>query len=313
MALGIACAATGNKDALNLVEPMIEDSVRYVRQSAVIATALILMQQPGNSSKAAAFRKKLPEIVTNKHEVALVRLGAILAQGILEAGGRNVTVQACRDHGHMDAPTMVGLLGFTQFWFWYPFTHFLSLALTPSALICLNGDLEMPRIDVRCDAPPSRFAYPTESAKPKEKSKGKVATAILSISNKKNARRRLGSLNSDMDLQPDAADAEAKKQNGDGEEKKKENGAEPAFAMLSNPTRVLKDQLSLISIPAESRYKPVATIEGPIVVLRDSTPGEEEDVIKVSAAQRDEQAAMDTSDEPAPPPAFDFNVEVEDE
>ena len=30
-------------------------------------------------------------------------------------------------------------------------------------------------------------------------------------------------------------------------------------------------------------------------------------------AAGDEQAAMDTSDEPAPPPAFDFNVEVEDE
>lgn len=223
--------------------------------------------------------------------------------------------------------------------------------------------------------------------------------------------QRLGSLNSDMDLQPDAADAEAKKQNGDGEQKKKVDGAEngegdatkqegdegeeeekkkekepePAFAMLSNPTRVLKDQLSLISIPAESRYKPVvrAVEEAAVIasnfcalcglhgipahlcvapascrlqlraqlwysvtqlqarrrtsskcLLRNVSFHRQTRQIRQASRQThsspsphsltpltyqsvglagDEQAAMDTSDEPAPPPAFDFNVEVEDE
>lgn len=119
----------------------------------------------------------------------MVRFGAILAQGILEAGGRNVSVQACRDHGHMDAPTIVGLLIFTQFWFWYPLSHFLSLALTPTALICLNGDLKMPKIEIKSNAKPSQFAYPPATEPPKEKSKEKVATAILSISNRKTSRR----------------------------------------------------------------------------------------------------------------------------
>ena len=32
MALGIACAGTGNKDALALIEPMNNDPVNYVRQ-----------------------------------------------------------------------------------------------------------------------------------------------------------------------------------------------------------------------------------------------------------------------------------------
>ncbi len=32
MALGIACAGTGNKDALALIEPMKNDPVNYVRQ-----------------------------------------------------------------------------------------------------------------------------------------------------------------------------------------------------------------------------------------------------------------------------------------
>ena len=36
-ALGIACAATGNKDAVALVEPMLKDSVPFVRQGAFIS------------------------------------------------------------------------------------------------------------------------------------------------------------------------------------------------------------------------------------------------------------------------------------
>ena len=44
MALGIACAGTGSKKALALIEPMTNDSVNYVRQGALIASALILIQ-----------------------------------------------------------------------------------------------------------------------------------------------------------------------------------------------------------------------------------------------------------------------------
>ena len=44
MALGIACAGTGSKKALALIEPMCNDSVNYVRQGALIASALILIQ-----------------------------------------------------------------------------------------------------------------------------------------------------------------------------------------------------------------------------------------------------------------------------
>ena len=45
MALGIACTGTGNKEALGLIEPMKNDSINYVRQGALIASAMILVQQ----------------------------------------------------------------------------------------------------------------------------------------------------------------------------------------------------------------------------------------------------------------------------
>ena len=44
--------------------------------------------------------------------------------------------------GHMSMKTAVGLLVFCQFWYWFPFCHFLSLAFTPTAAIGLNSDLK---------------------------------------------------------------------------------------------------------------------------------------------------------------------------
>jgi len=40
-------------------------------------------------------------------------------------------------------PSVVGVLVFTQFWFWFPLSHFLSLAYTPTCVIGLNKDLKV--------------------------------------------------------------------------------------------------------------------------------------------------------------------------
>lgn len=72
------------------------------------------MQQPNSNAKATAFRNKLPTIIADTHEATLAKFGAILAQGIMEAGGRNVTIRVCRDFGHMDASSVAGLFIFTQ-------------------------------------------------------------------------------------------------------------------------------------------------------------------------------------------------------
>ena len=44
MALGLACAGTANKEALALIEPMKNDPTNYVRQGALKASAMILVQ-----------------------------------------------------------------------------------------------------------------------------------------------------------------------------------------------------------------------------------------------------------------------------
>ncbi len=62
--------------------------------------------------------------------------------------------------GNTNMAAAVGLLVFQNFWFWYPLTNFISLAFSPTAIIALNKDLQMPQMQIRSNAKPSTFAYP---------------------------------------------------------------------------------------------------------------------------------------------------------
>ena len=104
----------------------------------------------------------------------LAKLGAIYATGIMNAGGQNVTTRLVNAKGHVRMQSVVGMLVFTQFWFWFPLGHFLSIAMTPTAVICLNKNLKMPQIELKSNATPSKFAYPPATEPPKAKSKDKV-------------------------------------------------------------------------------------------------------------------------------------------
>ena len=58
-------------------------------------------------------------------------------------GGRNVTISLQSRAGHTHMATVVGLFVFTHVWFWFPLSHFISLAFTPSCIIGLNSDLKV--------------------------------------------------------------------------------------------------------------------------------------------------------------------------
>jgi len=185
MALGIACAGTGNKEALSLIEPMKNDPVNYVRQGALIASAMILVQQTEQTCpKVKDFRALYAKVISDKHEDVMAKFGAILAQGIIDAGGRNVTVSLQSRTGHTSMLGVVGMLVFTQYWYWFPLTHFLCLAFQPTAVIGLNANLDMPVVKFRSAAKPSTFGYPPNLEEKKKEDKEKVTTAVLSITNK---------------------------------------------------------------------------------------------------------------------------------
>lgn len=118
----------------------------------------------------------------------MAKYGAILAQGIIDAGGRNVTVSLQSRTGHTNLQAVVGMLIFTQYWYWFPLAHCLSLAFTPTCVIALNSNLKMPKMEFKSAAKPSLYAYPAPTEEKKAEEREKVATAVLSIAARQKRR-----------------------------------------------------------------------------------------------------------------------------
>jgi len=335
MALGIACAGTGLKEAMVLLEPLINDPVNYVRQAALISSALILIQQTEHtSSKVKSTRETYSKVISDKHEDVMAKFGAILAQGVIDAGGRNMTVALQSRTGHMNMEAVVGLLVFQQFWYWFPLSHFLSLAFTPTAIIGLNSDLKMPELEVTSNARPSLFGYPSKLEEKKDKTREKVETAVLSITAKQKKKKgdksgpdttssstAVDSNKSEkMDTTSSSTDKDEKKmdtaEKKDGEkekaEKKPEKVKEPSSEVLSNPSRVMKQQLRVLSLPEGCRYstvKPVNT--GGILLLKDNKPGTEEKLVEVvQAGGPKKEGEEDDGVEPEAPEPFEWPEDI---
>lgn len=123
---------------------MMNDPVNYVRQGALLASALVLVQHTEfTSSKVKDIRQLYAKVIGDKHEDVMAKFGAILAQGIIDAGGRNVTISLQSRTGHTNMSAVVGLMIFTQYWYWFPSSLCLSLAFAPTAIIGLNSDLKV--------------------------------------------------------------------------------------------------------------------------------------------------------------------------
>ncbi|KAI3340107.1 armadillo-type protein [Ustulina deusta] len=181
MALGISCAGTGLDEAIDLLEPMMKDPTDFVRQGALIALAMIMIQQnEAMNPKVASIRKTLKKVVGDRHEDAMTKFGAALALGIIDAGGRNCTIGLQTQTGSLNMAGVVGMAVFTQYWYWFPFTHFLSLAFSPTSIIALDHDLDILDVKFHCATKPSLFDYPPEQEVKTEEGPAMIATAILS-------------------------------------------------------------------------------------------------------------------------------------
>merc|ERR1711974_490533 len=268
MALGIACAGTGNKEALGLIEPMKNDPTNYVRQGALIASAMILVQQTEQTCpKVKDFRALYQKVITDKHEDVMAKFGAILAQGIIDAGGRNVTVSLQSRTGHTNMGGVVGMGVFTQYWYWFPLSHFLSLAFQPTAIIGLNSNLDMPVAQFKSSAKPSMYGYTPNIDEKKKKNAEK---------GKKDGEEKMDVDTEKKDDKKEKMEVDEKKEEDkkEGEEKKKE--AEPLFEMLANPARVMKAQLKVVTLE-DARYRPMKDLSiGGIVMLNRTDKGDKD-------------------------------------
>ncbi|XP_063692760.1 26S proteasome non-ATPase regulatory subunit 1-like [Bolinopsis microptera] len=323
LALGISCAGSGMKEALSILEPMINDPVNYVRQGALLASAMVLVQQNDHMCpKLKTFKDLFTKTMSDKHEDVMVKFGAILAQGIINAGGRNCTISMRTQYGHTNVPSVVGLLVFTHTWFWFPLAHFLCLAFQPTYLIGLNKDLKMPVMKFKSCAKPSAYAYPPLLEPPKEKEKEKVSTAILSTTAKKAAKSKTAAA-TPMEVDPPATAAAEKKEEKKVEEKKdekkeekkekgddekKEKKEEAKCELIANPARVLVEQRNVMDIESSSRYSSVWNRNGlgGFIVLRDTKGGVEEDIIETLQPTAAAEETTTEEKEPSPPEPFEY-------
>lgn len=176
--------------------------------------AMVLMQQSeARIPKVKAFRAKLAGVVSDKHQSTMTKMGAIMASGIMEAGGRNVTITMQSRAGFTKMSSVVGLAVWCQYWYWYPLMHFLPLAFTPTTHIGLNKDFKMPiNYEATCEAKPSHFSYPKKLEEKKEEKKERVTTVTLSTTAKAKAREA----RKELSTKKEDADSVAPRTDGSG-------------------------------------------------------------------------------------------------
>ena len=232
MALGISCAGTGLDEAIDLLEPMMKDPTDFVRQGALIALSMIMVQQnEAMNPKVASIRKTLKKVVGDRHEDAMTKFGAALALGIIDAGGRNCTIGLQTQTGNLNMAGIVGMAVFTQYWYWFPFTHFLSLSFSPTSIIGLDQDLEIPSFKFHSATRPSLFDYPPEQEVKAEEGPALIATAILSTTAqaKRRAQKKeratrtpLAAVGEKMDVDEDKKEEKEEKEKKEEKEEKEE-------------------------------------------------------------------------------------------
>lgn len=311
LALGISCAGRAYAPAIEVLEPLTKDAVDFVRQGAMMATAMILIQQNEFLyPKVKEFTKKYADTIKNKHEDALAKFGATLSQGIIDAGGRNVTINLENAQTNtLNTSAIVGLAIFAQSWYWFPLAHFLSLSFAPTSVIGVRGsDLKIPKFELNCHANQEYFQYPPKVEESKEKQPDKLATAVLSTTAKAKTRAKKkqhkkeedDKMDVDVDTKEDKKvekktedSAETKDNKASKDESKKDDAKEvsslPAtirYAKTSykieNLSRVLPQQSGYVSFIKDDRFVPVRKFRGTgsIIVLQDTKPDEPIEFIK---------------------------------
>merc|ERR1711963_1359814 len=163
-------------------------------------------------------------------------------------------------------------------------------AFQPTAVIGLNTNLDMPVVKIRSGAKPSTYGYPPAPEEKKKEDKEKVTTAVLSITNKQKKK------------------GEEKKEEKKEDEKKADE-PEPNFELLSNPARVMKAQLKVVSLEEGSKYRPMKDLSiGGVIMLDRAELGadEKEEIVEPILVNKAGASKEDEEEEPAPPEPFQY-------
>ena len=302
LALGICCVGRGTQvvgAALDLLEPLVDDKVDYVRQGALQATAMLFMQsthgenvmvrQADGSYKAEknscrdarvdAFRKKVSGIALESKISSMTRMGALMASGLIDAGGCNMHIHLIDERSGKVVPrAVVGMMLWTQHWFWYPMATMISLAFGPGMVLGVNKNFKVPvDFGIVCESNEHKHAYSEKRKKAKAEIKERVKTAVLSISGKKRGAK--GSTKDDSEEKAvkdgdgeDANEAESSTPTSDG------NASATSFR-VPNGHRVTPAMSTLAHLEDGAQYVPVrgaraVLLQGVLVVGEEAANGD---------------------------------------
>jgi len=339
-ALGIACAGSGNAHALSILKVLAKDKVDYVRQSALISLAMLLMQH--NEVEQEEVKKVRDEFLqgtcTDKREPTMSQMGAILGCGLIDAAGRNVTISLFNAHNNCKRQSaIIGMAIFWQYWYWYPLIPFITLCFQPTMVMALNRELKMVRLSVESrERNRKRFDYVENLKETKKDQKKKAITVELSIAaktkqrkqQKEKERREEKGDDGDGDVEMGGdGDADKKEEDKDGDNAKdkgkeeadeskmdvdgdgdggdggkaEEEKKESKYNVLDNPSRVTPNQVKYVQW-TDTRYKPLTSRFQGFVMVEDTKPDLETELVE----QKEIAKGGVYGDEPDPPKPFLF-------
>jgi 26S proteasome regulatory subunit N2 len=306
MALGISGAGSGCKESVSLLQTLWKDATDFVQQGALIASSMLLVEQP--PPKQEKLRERINQLHGNRGVELMTRMGAIMASGILDAAGRNSTLSLRTDVGGLRRSAVLGLALFVQYWYWYPMTHAIALALKPTALIGVDITLAPPAdFSTTCHCRKTLFAYPANVAVESKKLKEKMPKAMLSTSRKKKVEI-VGAEKMDEDA---AVSPQSNMDDADMDEAgKKEAGKEVAAKddnvfELGNPARVVPLQRDFVRLTPTTRWKPVRFQPTGIIVLKNTAEDQPVEYVFAKESEERESENQNTAEASAPEP-FDY-------
>lgn len=264
IALGIALANTGNSLAVRILTGLAtKDPIDFVRQGAIIGLSLVMMNL-NIPSAGTSVRRLFEKISSNRNEDPLAKFGAVLGQGIIDAGGKNSRLRLLLPNGQRHWPGVAGALLFSCYsWSWYPIAHMLSLALVPCPLLGVavvepEFEVHIPQLNssLVINDPGSAAYVPAMKKEASITEKDTSTAAILSITVKSRARqaaKRLSSSKSQMDLVDINENLPAQPSNASLIE---ESAQKQDVVELSMPVRICPE---LIDMAPEDHTDPTAT------------------------------------------------------
>ena len=190
-------------------------------------------------------------------------------------------------------------------------------------------DFKYPKnFEIQCNSKPSVFAYPKKLEEKKEEKKKRVETVTLSTTAKEKARlaRKRAKEGGEMEVdeKEEKKEEEKAKEEDDMDVEKEEpekkvrkkREPEPTSFRISNPSRITTAQSAVCEFDLAQRYRPIRVEEKPfgVIILTDSTPGEDEDLgaVKAPSLEPEGETAPPEPFEWAPPGHAEF-VEVKEE